>query len=204
MKFLAHILVIVSYLLHSNVCSAQLLDQETLNKTRVYRNLVTALQYPDSVYRLDLSKQKLRVFPDEIFQFKNLNELVLDKNRIQVLPENISSLQFLQILSSQHNELYTLPKGIFHLSNLRKLDVADNEITTIPDHFDELQQLEILSLWDNPIESYPESMSELGKLKYLDLLHNQINFETQDRLRSMLPGVKIIMSPPCNCQDGEE
>jgi len=67
-----------------------------------------------------------------------------------------------------------------------------------------LSALEILALWDNPISYYPEALSDMKSLQVLDLLHNQISRDTQERLRNSIPDAKIIMSPPCSCQDGDD
>ena len=53
----------------------------------MFHGLEEALQVPaDSVYRLDLSKNKLTDVPKEILKFKNLQELDLSKNKITALP----------------------------------------------------------------------------------------------------------------------
>ena len=83
------------------------------------------------------------------------------------------------------------------------LDLGDNYIRTIPEEISQLQALRVLALWDNPINTYPQSLGELEKLEYLDLLHNQMNLITQERVRGLLPGTRIIFSPPCKCEDGE-
>jgi Leucine-rich repeat (LRR) protein len=175
-----------------------------LDTMKVYHSLEEALQFPEKVYRLDLSKQKLGDFPMEILQLTNLNELILDKCRLHTLPQEIGELENLQVLRCQHNEIEVLPAGLLKLHSLKKLDLADNLISIIPDKIDELAELETMALWDNPIEVYPDALGDLDQLRTLDLLHNQINYDTQERLRTLLPRCKIIMSPPCACQDGGE
>jgi hypothetical protein len=86
---------------------------------------------------------------------------------------------------------------------LRKLDVSDNVLETLPDDVDRLKELRVLILWDNPIGHYPNSLGLLEKLEVLDLLNNQIGYDTQTRLKNILPNTKIIMSAPCRCEDGE-
>jgi Leucine-rich repeat (LRR) protein len=199
-----NIICLLLALFLGTISSAQVLSKEALDSMVVFRNLDDALASPDRVFRLDLSKQKLIEFPEEILQLVNLNELILDKTRINAIPNEISRLTFLQTLSLQHNEIDTIPTGLLKLKNLTKLDLADNLIGSVPENIDKLQSLEILSLWDNPIASYPSTLSDLQHLKYLDLLHNPISGETQERLRNILPDCKVIMSPPCSCLDGGE
>ncbi|MBL0316606.1 MAG: leucine-rich repeat domain-containing protein [Flavobacteriales bacterium] len=204
MKRTLHIVIFCCSVLSALMGNAQLLSPAALDTMPIFRNLEEAMKSPDQVYRLDLSKHKLSVIPVEIWSMKNLNELILDKNRITFISDQIQNLKYLQIFSAQHNEIEKLPANLKQLKNLRELDLADNLISSIPDDIDELSLLEVLALWDNPIEYYPESLSDLPHLKVLDLLHNQISTDTQQRLKSNLPEVKVIMSPPCSCQDGND
>lgn len=197
-------ILILIFLLTSMVSEAQVLPCNELDTMPVYTNLQEALKNPKTVYRLDLTKQKLKEFPREIYQFTNLNELILDKNKISIIPDSISVLKNLQIFSAERNEIEIFNVKITTLKNLYQLNLADNLIEKIPDQIDDLKSLEQLILWDNPISYYPIAMSEMERLKYLDLLNNQMNATTQERLRIALPKCKIIFSPPCNCMDGVE
>src|SRR5688500_12097988 len=86
--------------------------------TRVFKSLNGALQHPDSVIRLDLSKQKLKEVPEEIRKFPNLKELNLSKNNISELPEWIGDCDSLEILDLSNNKLEVLPPSIGKLSKL--------------------------------------------------------------------------------------
>ena len=68
---------------------------------RVFKTLNGALQHPDSVFRLDLSKQKLKEVPEEIRKFPNLKELNLSKNNISELPELESRAEKWKIILSK-------------------------------------------------------------------------------------------------------
>jgi Leucine-rich repeat (LRR) protein len=182
---------------------AQLLSPEQLDTAKVYYSIQQALANPKIVYRINLSKQKLKAFPEELIHFPNLNELVLDKNKIDSIPPVIGKIKYLQILSIQSNKLDTICKEVFWLQHLRKLNLGDNLISYIPTDLEKLQKLEVLGLWDNPIQVYPAVLADLPKLKILDLLNNQMGRNTQERLQNSLPDCRIIMSPPCNCEDEE-
>ena len=169
----------------------------------VYTSIEAAMQHPDKVHRLDLRKQKLKVFPPEILQFHNLIELNLERNKIDSLPEEIGQLIHLESINVAHNELYQLPVGIWRLTQIRYLNAADNILSGLSIQIQNCTLLEELVLYDNPLEEYPDQLSDLPKLRVLDLLHNNISFDTQDRLRASLPDCKVIMSPPCSCADGQ-
>lgn len=186
--------------LHGN---AQLLPSNRLDSLPIYTNLEKALQTPGQVYRLDLSRQKLKAFPPEILQLTQLNELTLSKNKLVSLPDEIGALQHLQTLRCSHCELDSFSPGILRLTNLRHLDLSDNYLSVIPDRIEDLDSLRYLILWDNPITLYPNSMGMLEKLEYLDLLHNQMGADTQDRLTNILPRTRIIFSAPCRCEESD-
>jgi Leucine-rich repeat (LRR) protein len=86
---------------------------------------------------------------------------------------------------------------------MKSVDLSDNFLDRIPENINQLKSLKILILWDNPISVYPNSLGLLEELEILDLLNNQMNSDTQTRLNNILPQTRIIMSPPCRCQDGE-
>jgi Leucine-rich repeat (LRR) protein len=89
------------------------------------------------------------------------------------------------------------------LQNLRVLDMGYNFVSYIPDQINKLTQLRILSMWDNPIAYYPNTLGELEQLEIFDLLNNQMGRDTQRRVTELLPNTRVIMSPPCHCQDGQ-
>ncbi|MDZ4750507.1 MAG: leucine-rich repeat domain-containing protein [Flavobacteriales bacterium] len=192
-------LFLVLMLAVGHVSRAQLISFDYLDTCKVYESIDEALISPTSVYRLDLSKQKLKEFPVEIFQLVNLNELKLSRNKIIVIPSEISKLTFLQKLDIQRNALDTIKPEMCELRHLRELNLAENFITGIPDEIENLADLKYFILWQNPIEYYPNSLGMLEKLEVFDLLHNLMTERTQDRLRNILPKCNIVMSPPCNC-----
>jgi len=179
--------------------NAQLLSTSALDSMPVYTDLLVALKNPLEVYRLDLTRKKLKDFPQEIFLLVHLNELVLDKNKIIAVPNDIQTLKYLQRLSMAHNAIDSLTVSMCHLPNLKVLNLADNFIPEIPDEIENLSQLEGLFIWENPIDYYPNSLVMLTNLKELDLIHNLMNADEQDRIRGMLPNTRIHFSPPCNC-----
>jgi Leucine-rich repeat (LRR) protein len=204
LRFLKYIAVIVFVAIQAPTLYAQQTEITAHDSVRIYRSLELALQNPDKVFRLHLVRQKLREVPAEVFQFKNLRELVLDKNKITVIPDEIAELQNLEVLSCSHNQIDSITPSMLQLKKLTKLDLSDNIIGDIPENIDHLTELEYLILWDNPIYYYPNSLGDLKKLKVLDILNNQLNYSTRDRLLGSLPHAKLIFSPPCNCVDGME
>jgi len=182
--------------------SAQrLLDSLALDTMRGHTDLASALKDPDNVIKLVLRKQKLKAFPPEILQFRNLQYLDLGKNDIKELPDSIGALKDLQYLHLSRNEIEYLPKEIGQLQNLRLLNVNQNELVELPPQIGRLKKLEYLDLWSNNLERFPDDLRELkGNLKVMDLRVILISDDIQQRLQVWLPQTKIWFSPNCKCK----
>src|SRR5690606_5320462 len=74
-----------------------------LQKTTLYKSLDDALQNPDQVYRLNLTKQGITDLPPEIGKLTNLQYLNLSKNSISSIPPEIGKLKNLQWLILEDN-----------------------------------------------------------------------------------------------------
>jgi Leucine-rich repeat (LRR) protein len=158
--------------------NAQEADSVSWKTTRLYKSLAQASANPDSVFRLDLSKQKTRKFPPEVSQFKNLHYLNLARNKIKEIPKEITLLTKLEVLVLNRNLIEVLPPELGSLSNLVTLE-----------------------LWDNEITVFPDEMKNLKNLRKLELRGILFTPEEQNRILSLMPEeCRVYMSPPCNCQ----
>ena len=178
---------------------SQILSDEELDTCYIYKTIEKASENTDAIYVLDLTKSKLKAFPHEILNFKNLNILKLGKNKISSVPEGISQLLFLQELDLGKNKLDAFPGGVVELVHLKKLVLNKNYIEDIPYMIKNLQKLEYLDMWSNNLNSFPESLNELKKLQELDLRVIQFTKEEKERITSLLPDTKIHFSSSCNC-----
>lgn len=176
-----------------------LLDSLSLAMTPEYTSLKAALENPDAVLRLSLKKQKLKDFPIEILQLKNLQYLDLSKNSIKELPDSLVTLKNLQYLIVSRTGLISVPKNIGQLKNLVHLNLNQNELQVLPYSFGDLEKLEIADLWSNNLDYFPESMVKLKNLRWMDLRNILIPANHQESIQAMLPDTHIEFSPPCNC-----
>lgn len=181
---------------------AQLLDSVELETAYIYTSLEEALKEPYKVYRLHLNKKKLEKFPEEIFQFSNLQDLDLSKNKLEELPDSLGKLRKLQVLNVSSNNLEVFPKSLGDLTNLKKLFANKNKLISLPAQIGNLTQLRLLDLWSNEIAYFPEDMKHMKSLRKLDLRNILINDEQQKKLREWLPNTKIYMDPDCKCTGG--
>lgn len=178
---------------------AQVLDEAALDSARTFRTIERALQDPEHVYRLDLSGKKLKIVPEEIRRFKNLNALDLGNNKFRVLPEWLGELVYLQEFRASHNKLIEIPAFVCKLKHLKRLDMSRNAITGMPACMGKLKELVSLDLWDNDLTDFPDGIDGMGSLRFFDLRNIQFELPEMERIQELLPRAKIFFSQPCNC-----
>ncbi|MBQ9254307.1 MAG: leucine-rich repeat domain-containing protein [Bacteroidales bacterium] len=142
-------------------------------------SLEEALENKDSVATLILKKKKLKEFPMEILDLKNLQRLDISRNYIKELPKEIVSLQHLHYINAAQNLLSFLPKEMAQM------------------------QIDTLILWDNMIREFDEDFKNLN-LKYLDLRAIQMTRKEQKAIKSLFPKTRIRKDHPCNCGSRKE
>jgi Leucine-rich repeat (LRR) protein len=182
-------------------CTASTVTAQVLNDTTyIYRSIASAMETPDKVFRLNLIKKQYSSFPQEIFQFINLQELDLSKNKITNIPKDIEKLKHLRKLNLSYNKLDSLPNEIGNLPDLVYLGLNRNKIEELPVSIGNLENLEVLELWDNELYTIPDEIGNLKKLKILELRGILFSNEEGARIDSLLPNTKVMMSPTCNCK----
>ena len=108
-----------------------ILSSVELQRQKIYKSLDKALVDPSKVYRLDLSGQKYREFPPQIFRLINLQELILSGNKLKEIPTDIHKLQNLELLVLTQNKLRTLPEEMKEMGNLSRLYVGENHLMAV-------------------------------------------------------------------------
>lgn len=192
-------LLLLTLLLAAPRLAAQLLSQAQLDTLPTYRNLQRALAEPEKVYRLDLSKQKLRVVPEQVRTLRNLNALDLSGNRIKELPAWMGELQSMQEFRASRNKLTEFPAAICKWRGLKRLDLSRNGITGIPKCMGQLKQLVSLDLWDTDLADFPKEIAGMDALRFLDLRSIQFSQREMDEIQELLPRTNIQFSQPCDC-----
>jgi Leucine-rich repeat (LRR) protein len=139
---------------------SKLLDEKSLEKLPVFISLEDAMLQPTKVYKLNLSRMKLKAIPKEIYTFVNLQQLDLSYNDITEVPKEIGILKNLQKLDLTHNKIKELPATISLFKNLEEFLVGSNQLKTIPMGMAQLKKLLLLEVEENKI---PEK--EVAKLQ---------------------------------------
>lgn len=165
----------------------------------VFKSIDEAMKTPNEVTHLKLIRKKIKEFPKEILNFKNLEYLDLSKNKLDSLPTEFSSLSNLHTLIIKSNNFQEFPEAISSMKRLKKISFADNEITSIPSYVSGIDSLEELDLFRNSIEDVSIEISKLLNLKKLDLRMIEITKDEQRRIQMLVPNAKVLMTEPCNC-----
>jgi len=123
---------------------------------------------PATIKSVDLSVNKFKFLPADLWTLSNLEILDISSNEIDVLPDHISKLDKLKTLNLRHNFLQHLPQ-LGGLTNLECLNLEMNRVKAIPDlpnvNLDELRAK------GNKITS----VGQLGSIaRVLDLNNNQL------------------------------
>jgi Leucine-rich repeat (LRR) protein len=177
-----------------------LAQQEISFDGKIYTDLNEALKEPEKVIFLDLSKNKLKEIPEEVFTLTNLQYLVLKKNKIREIPAEIAALTKLRVLDMSRNLIEEIPPAIGSCIELRTIILNQNRINTMCAEIGNLKNLKSLDLWGNEIDELP---AEIGKLQenldYLDLRVIYMSFEKQQAIIDLLPETDIYFSNGCSC-----
>lgn len=99
---------------------------------------------------LDLSENRLSVFPDDLSQCHTLEVLKLSANQLTDIPASIERLTKLRELHIANNCLQSLPAELGHCTGLEHVDCSSNHLTSVPDTLGGLKKLRRLILNDNP------------------------------------------------------
>lgn len=183
------------------IAGAQLLSQSGIDSVRTFTSLEAAMKDPDRVFSLDLSGQKLKELPEEVFLFKNLNALRLGHNRLKELPGRLAELIYLQEFGASRNHFTKFPEVLCKLAHLKRLDLSRNQIDGLPECLGDLSELISLDLWSNELGVFPPELEKLKALRFLDLRVISFSEAEIGRIKELLPWVKIWFSQPCNCGD---
>jgi leucine-rich repeat protein SHOC2 len=185
------------------IASAQILSQTALDSTKEFYSIESAMKDPDKVYRLQLTKKKYKVLPEEIRRFKNLNALDLGKNKLKELPEWLGELIYMQEFRAPQNKLGAMPAVVCQWPHLKRLDLHQNEITGLLPCMGELTEVVSLDLWSNDLEDFPDELKGMTGLRFMDLRVIQFDQGEMTHISELFPQVKIFFSQPCNCGVGD-
>ncbi|XP_066504233.1 PH domain leucine-rich repeat-containing protein phosphatase 2 [Hoplias malabaricus] len=125
---------------------------------------------------LNLSHNRLGVFPETVCEIQTLSELNLSCNGLSSIPPCIGNLQSLQTLCLDGNHLNSLPEELGGLSQLCSLGLSFNNFTIIPAVLERLVAMDKLAMAGNGVEVLElSSLLRMGHIKSIDLRLNGLH-----------------------------
>lgn len=122
---------------------------------------------------VDLQRNKLKRVTG-ISKNTNITELNLSRNKIIEFSQEICNLENLQTLYMNHNNVRSIPEGIFpHLRNLKYLKLSTNRLARLPSDINQCASLTYLDLSKNCLQNI-EPLVGLPKLRELLVEKNQL------------------------------
>lgn len=156
----------------AQVPSSDVKNDVELGREIWYDSLEEAMKEPEKVYKLNLSGQKLKEIPADVFKLTNLHMLDLRDNKLDEVPSDIKDLSKLTMLNMYDNKLRIIHPDMQYLTHLRQLYLGKNKLVAAPAFF-----------------------GGLGSLRKLDLSRNYVTVYELQNLQSMLPNCSIIPRP---------
>jgi len=141
---------------------------------KVYTDLRIAVYEKDNVFRLDLSNQELKRFPEQIYELYNLQVLILDENQISdinLVPDKLNNLSYLSLKNNKLIE-FGIPQKCLY--GLKELYLDFNQLIEFPEINNEDIELNTLSLTNNYIAHLPIEDLSLSRLVHFNLDSNPL------------------------------
>ncbi|KAM5262396.1 PH domain leucine-rich repeat-containing protein phosphatase 2 isoform 2-T2 [Ctenodactylus gundi] len=124
---------------------------------------------------LNLSHNKLGLFPVLLCDISTLAELNLSCNGFHDLPSQIGNLLNLQTLCLDGNFLTTLPEELGNLQQLSSLGISFNNFSQIPEVYEKLIMSDKVVMAGNGLEVLDLGLlSRMGHIKHVDLRMNHL------------------------------
>uniref|UniRef100_F7GGC0 PH domain leucine-rich repeat-containing protein phosphatase 2 n=1 Tax=Callithrix jacchus TaxID=9483 RepID=F7GGC0_CALJA len=124
---------------------------------------------------LNLSHNKLGLFPVLLCEISTLTELNLSCNGFHDLPSQIGNLLNLQTLCLDGNFLTTLPEELGNLQQLSSLGISFNNFSQIPEVYEKLTMLDKVIMAGNCLEVLNLGvLNRMSHIKHVDLRMNHL------------------------------
>ncbi|XP_060894430.1 PH domain leucine-rich repeat-containing protein phosphatase 2 isoform X1 [Labrus mixtus] len=122
---------------------------------------------------LNLSHNRLGLFPECVCEILTLTELNLACNSLDIIPVQIGNLQSLQTLSLDGNHLSSLPEELGGLNQLNGLGLSFNNFSHISAVLERLSAVDKLAMAGNRVECLDLcTLAKMSHLKNIDLRLN--------------------------------
>jgi len=146
---------------------------------------------PASVDYVNLDRNNLKTFPEELLPLVNLKWLRLNENRLSDLPD-LSAMAKLRRIYLRGNEFAAVPQTLEKLPSLTDIDLSENPLTEVPEWLAAKKDLENLSFTRTLIKKLPQDLSAWRCLLSLQLGDLELSPGEMSRIRAALPDTAIV------------
>ena len=145
----------------------------------------------ETIDYVNLDRNELEKFPEELATLKSLKWLRLNSNRLSSLPD-LSALVSLRRIYLSHNRFDKVPETLSKLPSLTDIDLSNNPISEIPDWLAAKTGLESLNFSGTGVKALPKDLSAWkDSLILLRLGDLKLAPEEMSRIRTALPGTTV-------------
>ena len=146
----------------------------------------------DIIDYVNLDRNELEVFPEELLSLKGLKWLRLNDNKLTQIP-TLDNLVNLRKIYLRDNNLTAVPEGLKNLPRLTDIDLSGNsKIKEVPEWLAKKEGLEHLSFSRTSIIRLPEDLSAWKSLKSLQLGELNMSLNEMARIRAALSETAIV------------
>ncbi|XP_030579431.1 PH domain leucine-rich repeat-containing protein phosphatase 2 [Archocentrus centrarchus] len=147
---------------------------------------------------LNLSHNRLGVFPECVCEILTLTELNLSCNSLHTIPVQIGNLQSLQTLSLDGNHLSSLPEEMGGLFQLNSLGLSFNSFSHVPAVLERLSAVDKLAMAGNRVESLELcTLVGMSHLKNIDLRLNGLQWVKSESLEVVSQVTQLDLRDNC-------
>ncbi|XP_026024376.1 PH domain leucine-rich repeat-containing protein phosphatase 2 isoform X4 [Astatotilapia calliptera] len=147
---------------------------------------------------LNLSHNRLGVFPECVCEILTLTELNLSCNSLHAIPLQIGNLQSLQTLSLDGNHLSSLPDEMGGLFQLNSLGLSFNSFSHVPAVLERLSVVDKLAMAGNRVESLDLcTLVRMSHLKNIDLRLNGLRWVKSENLEVVSQVTQLDLRDNC-------
>jgi uncharacterized protein YjbI with pentapeptide repeats len=150
------------------------MDGKSPQMRKIYYSVKKAMEKPDSVYRLEVTTQKLETIPKEVEKMVNLSDANFSYNNLKKIDKELLNRPNLESLDLRKNNIQRISKDLFDATTLITLNISYNQLSKIPNGINQLTLLEEIDLSHNRIRKVSKDFSVLKRIKVIDLSFNEI------------------------------
>lgn len=156
------------------------------------KGVADAFKAGDEIDYVNLDRNDLIVFPEELLALKGLKWLRLNCNHLTTLPDEVAGLTNLRRLYLTQNQFSEVPEALMRLPALTDVILAKNPISVVPDALAKKTGLEFVDLSFTNISHLPADLSAWKSLKALTLGGLNFTAEEMARIRKALPDTAVV------------